>query len=413
MIEVLIYITFLVFLISKSENRILILGQVIFYQLIGYLPFIALGIWDFRWIHTVILLSIFLVFKIQIGFPFRVWFKNLFHIINISIFCILLIMLYHLSYSNIVSEGFNLVNKFIFRTYFLTVLSLISFSKLSEMKDLVDGIVIGGVVTCLLMIVQFSTGSINTADRMSVLAATQYNPITVARTMGVILFVSVILLLQKYNMKRFRLLYIFNICSSIYFILITSTRAVIISLLVIFLIYFLYNSKSFIEGLKFVLFVILLSSFGLLLLEFGNFSFIERFEELSDYETLARYDGYLNAIKVFEDNMQIGAGPSGYYKLTGRQYPHNLILEVLSEYGILGIIFLLIIVVSSFKIVLKKFRKSNTFVQILKILWIYFFLNTMTSGYISSNREFWILCAILVSIYNLEKRANNLIIHEK
>jgi O-antigen ligase len=148
-------------------------------------------------------------------------------------------------------------------------------------------------------------------------------------------------------------------------------------------------------------------------LEYGNFSLIERFDDLYDYESLARYAGYLDAISVFQNNFLIGAGPSGYFRLTGRQYPHNLILEVLSEYGIFGGFFLLIILLLSLQIVFKEFRNSNIFIRIIKLLWFYFFLNTMTSGYISSNREFWILSGILVVIYNFNKKIYMLNVYEK
>jgi len=322
-------------------------------------------------------------------------------------------MLYHLNYNYVLVEGFDSVNKFIFPTYTLSFIALISFSKFSQIEHLVEGIIIGGAVTCLLLLTQLGTGVIETSNRHSIESATAYNAITVARTMGMVFFVSIIMLIKKYKLKKFKYLYVLNISCSTFFILITSTRAVIISLSIILLIFFLINSKSFTDGLKFVFFILVISLFAIILMEFWSFSILNRFEALRDYEKLARYDGYLNAIQVFENNIEIGAGPRGYFRLTGRQYPHNLILEVLSEYGLIGGIFLLTILTSSLKIIFKKLKDSNLFSQIIKLIWCYFFINTMTSGYIASNREFWILCALLVVISNLENKLTNIYVQRK
>jgi O-antigen ligase len=413
MIEVLIYVFFLTYLVFKKDKSTQILSQVFFFQLIGYLPFLALGIWDLRWLNTVILLGIFFFYKVWYRFPLKILIKNIFHPINISIICILLMMFYHLNYNFVLVEGFDTVNKFIFPTYTLSFIVLISFSKFIEIEHLVEGIIIGGAVTCLLLLTQLGTGVIETSNRHSIESATAYNAITVARTMGMIFFVSIIMLIKKYKLKKFKYLYMLNIICSIFFILITSTRAVIISLSIILLIFFLINSKSFKDALKFFFFTLVISLFAIIFMEVWSFSVLTRFEALNDYEKLARYDGYFNAIQVFKNNIEIGAGPRGYFRLTGRQYPHNLILEVLSEYGAMGGIFLLTILTYSFKIVFKKLKHSNLFIQIIKLTWVYFFLNTMTSGYIASNREFWILCVLLVVISNLENKLTNIYVQRK
>ena len=46
----------------------------------------------------------------------------------------------------------------------------------------------------------------------------------------------------------------------------------------------------------------------------------------------------LTALKVFEDNPILGVGLGGYQSTTGFLYPHNIILEIMSECGIVGIL---------------------------------------------------------------------------
>jgi len=123
---------------------------------------------------------------------------------------------------------------------------------------------------------------------------------------------------------------------------------------------------------------------------------------------LARLDLYKSSLKAFYENPIIGLGIGGfsvyYFGVDHRSYPHNMILEIGSELGILGLtsyFFLLVFCLAYLLNLRKKYiRKGKYYFFLIAILtvFIFMFLNTMASGDINDNRVFFMWFGIIYSI---------------
>lgn len=143
-------------------------------------------------------------------------------------------------------------------------------------------------------------------------------------------------------------------------------------------------------------------------------SFIEsRFSiqvALSDIDGL-RVDRYLKTLDIIKENFVFGVGLGGwpieYRGIDVIDYPHNILLELQSETGIVGLfLFLSILWVASTKIM-----KKNKDYKFIYVFFLYNFFNSMFSGDIASgNRNLFIYLAILSA---LSIKNKNNILYEK
>ena len=88
-------------------------------------------------------------------------------------------------------------------------------------------------------------------------------------------------------------------------------------------------------------------------------------------------------------------GWSTYYASTDDwQYPHNVVLEVALEEGLLGLILLSVLLGMAFKAAKKAFDdESGRFAFVLPVL-AYCLLITMASGDIDDSRALWFWCGV-------------------
>ena len=147
--------------------------------------------------------------------------------------------------------------------------------------------------------------------------------------------------------------------------------------------------------------------------------------QTSDYHIFYKYQysaHYITAIKIFIDYPITGSGMKTFRKACANDkyktnlptnfwrcstHPHNFVLEVLSELGIVGFIFLLVffflVIHRFFKIYLK--YKSNFLISlILVFFFIYFPLVPRGSFFTNFNANiFWIITAIMYT-FNYSKQ---------
>lgn len=92
----------------------------------------------------------------------------------------------------------------------------------------------------------------------------------------------------------------------------------------------------------------------------------------------SRIDIWNNALQYFHQNPIIGCG-IGYYKSVSEGYEHNLILEVLNSWGIVGAILLFVILFKSVTRIIKRisFYQQTTIISFL-IIAIFPLLTSMT-----------------------------------
>lgn len=98
-----------------------------------------------------------------------------------------------------------------------------------------------------------------------------------------------------------------------------------------------------------------------------------------------RVDLFRTAWLLFLDYPAIGVGTSGYEVAAGYEYPHNLLLHVASEFGLVGLA-----LVSALGILaLLTWRPKSTVYVALGALFAFLLLNAMVSNGIYENRMLW------------------------
>ena len=150
--------------------------------------------------------------------------------------------------------------------------------------------------------------------------------------------------------------------------------------------------------------IILISGLITLLIFNNNFEIMGRFQQLENYREFERFADYGIAWKSFVENNYItGLGSMGYSVYTGgqRPYPHSLILELMSEYGIIGLLYAVLVIILggiiSFRILIKSTKISP--IMSVPLIWIALLFSVLVSGNLLYNAPFIFITGILILIY--------------
>ncbi len=119
-------------------------------------------------------------------------------------------------------------------------------------------------------------------------------------------------------------------------------------------------------------------------------------DSIRDVSTLHRVTAYANAALLFVEHPIAGVGVGGFSHFDYLEYPHNIFLEVASEYGLIGLALLVSIIVAVFRCYHSVRRKLTTRPAEMRILrafgliLIFAFINAMVSGSIAGNSWIWL-----------------------
>ncbi|MHA1988983.1 MAG: O-antigen ligase family protein [Promethearchaeota archaeon] len=129
---------------------------------------------------------------------------------------------------------------------------------------------------------------------------------------------------------------------------------------------------------------------------FDNLSEIEEFQFRGDPGIHSRLDYWELSLEIFSDNPVVGVGMGGFSSFHSIElYPHNIILEVMAEGGIVGLLVFSALFVVLFKLI---YRYSLlAFVFLLFAFWL-----AMFSKEISSQITLWIGIAFTGLVRNRE-----------
>lgn len=127
-------------------------------------------------------------------------------------------------------------------------------------------------------------------------------------------------------------------------------------------------------------------------------------------ESSGRLDLYIKTITDFEQNAFIGKG-IGKDEMPG-WYPHNSILEILSQTGILGFLpFAALILMFTYHFQRTGISKPDEY-NVYKFLFIYTFFESLFSGSIFMNIAFWVLLIINGIIQTRSSRSSDIYISD-
>jgi len=138
-------------------------------------------------------------------------------------------------------------------------------------------------------------------------------------------------------------------------------------------------------------------------------------QELGGESVVLRLDFYSSAIEAFMGKPLQGLGTGGFsvYYLGSdqRSYPHNILLEIGAEIGIIGLISFFFLFGFCFLYLLKlervyKKQEKYYLIVVLLALLVFMFLNALVSGDINDNRLFFAWLGVVYAIGVILKKEN-------
>ena len=232
-------------------------------------------------------------------------------------------------------------------------------------------------------------------ERLSVLGG---GPIIFARWM--IIGSIIIFFLKNKNIKNFLLITLLILLS-----IAAGSRGPIFSLLFTIFIFLLLNFQKILFRLLVVLFLIggiLLVIDASFILDIGKADRLITRDSTSKNVRMKFANRSLELIALYPmgvgiRNWQEYCNKTQPYHLLRHEYPHNLILEVFAELGILGGVILLILIVKALYFTffrMLKYSHQNSIYELFFYLQVFLLINSMFSGSLNDSRLFLIVIAI-------------------
>jgi len=239
--------------------------------------------------------------------------------------------------------------------------------------------------------------------------AAKDNPILFGSTYATLL---IIIFVWAFECARFRLRYFVPVAISAYFVLLSGSRGVMISFVAAIIFYLFVVSKKRLRTKIYASIFMLLMFFSVYKLfipqrldDFYKYSLSANARQDTTSSIQIRTSKWERAICDFAENPIIGVGTGNSDNRSG--YPHNIVLEVAAEFGVLGLfVFALLCytVVRKATIFLKNKQLSNShmLMRLLLVLFIYMLTHAMFSGYIANHVCLYICMGLIVCLDNLQ-----------
>ena len=196
---------------------------------------------------------------------------------------------------------------------------------------------------------------------------------------------------------------------SIVLLIMSQTKGVIIAAfisLIFFMIGFgLKISMKWIKNLSLgILFII---PFFLYYFDFSViFQRINEFGSAKDQSTNERIQIYFDSFSIIYDNPILGVGTDGFQYHSFGSYPHNLFLELITNYGVLGFILTIyfLLIISFVGLKTWGINNSNILSKIIASLLIFFFIETMFSFTLWMHKGLYLSMAMYSVYYHYNKK---------
>ena len=402
---ILLLFGFLIYSVLKKPVYIVI--YIYFFFAITDILLEEVGIDSYRLILKYFFILLLLIFNFK---PYRSGKHFLFYFnyrIVIGLFLVFMMIFLHLVFKSN-NKAHLLVTQFafeffiyVFIPFLVTLLIIDNHNKILQIPSafIIFGLFYFVVIYLFKDISQIEIGNRTTMERIG------FNTLPVSRVSGLLFISSIISLI--FSKSKLKYLYSGSAAVGVYMLLVTSQRATILGVIFSLVFLSLVNSS---KKSKYVLYAL---GFASLLFIVGwvnieQFGVIERFQNLKYYETYQRYDDYSRSFNIFLNNFITGLGPKGYFIEIGRIYPHNIVLELMAEYGIIGLIsaFMIIITGLGYSIKLLKSSIIEYKIYIIVCYWLFLLISVFASGNIIDNSMFWISSAFLVIVMRDYKKSH-------
>jgi len=241
------------------------------------------------------------------------------------------------------------------------------------------------------------------------------NPIAFSIGIGIAL----ILILSSFSYLKNNIIKTILLLSSpalLISMILSNSRGPLSAFIIASLIYFLIISKSsMIRKLLIIIFlVVLIGSFFVILPEQSTYRYMSIVEEnpKNIVSFASRIELLQTAFKTFTLHPIIGVGTGGFAGVVGlpKQYPHNIVLEILSENGIIGLLFFLGFFILSILYAIKilkhnKIELGGELMIPVFLVSIMLIIEAQFSGDLNDNRILFFFLGIILTIYKNVKNA--------
>jgi len=365
--------------------------------------FSAVGLDKFRYLTTILFFPLMLVLHYK---KFDLKFLNNEVLKNPITLGYLLLSVTVIIYGLNIGTTYELdyIKMFVFPGIILFMVGASLLTREDIQKDFIYGLVIfaGLMFVSIIMSGKFDIQSDEERKLMNQL--TGIGAIAQGRYSGLLILLSFLLVENKKGI--FKGLSIGFLVLAIIWLAMTGTRGPVVAIGISMLVYLFYTGKKT-KYLKAVMITIAIAIPALLFFNIEEsllFTRGSRLLEAGGVQSTKRFYRWILFFQLLPDHFMFGLGPGGwgkYVMIGDYRFPHNLIIEALIEFGILGGISISLIGFRSFSITrrLLKNVSSNTYSRLLTIVWIYATVNSMFSGsFLTSSMPFFIVSSLLVGV---------------
>ena len=330
---------------------------------------------------------------------YKYWKHNIIKIKYSIIVISLLLLTTSLLYFNIISPNINnpLVLSFQ-RNYFLytivpfCVVALLILDK-NTLFEFIASIQYWGALYIIFFLVNYDTNKINTLNRMSFVDITGVSTIAASGIFGLSI---IVLSTQILNKAITRIALIILLLINIICVLAVGQRGTVIGIVIGLSIYILFAKVKKKAIIIMILIIIVLFQ----VINIRQYEIYERMVDLKNYRKYPRYADYSVSMEIFKNNSFLkGEGSLGYMFITGRSYPHNIILECMVDYGLPGLLAIIAIIINGiyYCYLIYKDKKAAYQYKIVATTWIMLLVSALVSSNLVSNSVLIIFTGVLLA----------------
>lgn len=311
---------------------------------------------------------------------------------------LIVVGLISISYSPMyISDKLMHIRNMIIYNFIPMSLFLVLFRKNVSFERIPIQVAILSMITAVILARYGDVSNLVIGDRLTLSESIGIGSIALSRLAVFVFVVSFFSLINTRGLRT-QLPFILSLMLSIYVMLLSAQRGPILGLGVGMLLWIVFKSDYKVKIRSLLAFAVM--AIVLMTINIEKFGVVDRFEDLSNYESYERYHDFSRSYALYRENPVFGHGVKGYYEKTGRSYPHNVFLEVMVEYGTVGLVILSLMLYEIIKWILLVFhsKKNEPYEISIAIAWIALFVSSQFSSDLSGNSIFYSVSGLVCSV---------------